>query len=80
VFAEHYRARLARENIALEVRETSGSVENIRLLEDPDSGVDIAFGQGGTGGGAAIESLRSLASLYFEPLWVFSRGLRARPT
>jgi uncharacterized protein len=73
-FAERYRARFARENITLEVRETSGSVENIRVLEDPDSGVDIAFVQGGTGGGAATESLRSLASLYFEPLWVFSRG------
>lgn len=72
-FAEQYRARLAREGITLEVRETSGSVENIRLLEDPTSGVDIAFVQGGTGAGATTESLVSLASLYYEPLWVFSR-------
>lgn len=72
-FAEQYRERLARERITLEVRETSGSVENIRLLEDPSSGVDIAFVQGGTGGAAKTDRLVSLASLYFEPLWVFSR-------
>jgi len=72
-FAQQYRDRLAREGITLEIRETSGSVENIRLLEDPASGVDIAFVQGGTASAAKTESLVSLASLYFEPLWVFSR-------
>jgi TRAP-type uncharacterized transport system substrate-binding protein len=72
-FAQQYRERLARERITLEIRETSGSVENIRLLEDPTSGVDIAFVQGGTGGAAKTDGLVSLASLYFEPLWVFSR-------
>jgi TRAP transporter TAXI family solute receptor len=72
-FAQQYRERLARERITLEIRETSGSVENIRLLEDPTSGVDIAFVQGGTGVAAKTDGLVSLASLYFEPLWVFSR-------
>jgi uncharacterized protein len=72
-FAQQYRERLAREGITLEIRETSGSVENIRLLEDPASGVDLAFVQGGTGAAAKTESLVSLGSLYFEPLWVFSR-------
>jgi TRAP transporter TAXI family solute receptor len=73
-FAQQYRARLAREGITLEVRETSGSVENIGLLEDPALGVDLAFVQGGTGVAATTTSLVSLASLYFEPLWVFSRA------
>jgi TRAP transporter TAXI family solute receptor len=72
-YAQQYRERLAREGITLEIRETSGSVENIRLLEDPASGVDLAFVQGGTGTATKTESLVSLASLYFEPLWVFSR-------
>jgi TRAP transporter TAXI family solute receptor len=72
-FAQQYRDRLARERITLKIRETSGSVENIRLLEDPTSGVDIAFVQGGTGGVAKTDALVSLASVYFEPLWVFSR-------
>ena len=73
-FAEQYRARLARQGITLDVRETSGSVENVRLVEDPRNGVDLAFVQGGAGGGTKSEKLVSLASLYFEPLWVFSRG------
>lgn len=73
-FAQQYRTRLAREGITLDVRETSGSVENIRLLEDPRSGVDLAFVQGGTGGQVKADTLWSLASLYFEPLWVFSRS------
>jgi len=72
-YAQQYRTRLARENVTLEIRETSGSVENIRLLEDPGSGVDVAFVQGGTGGASTAGTLGSLASLYFEPLWVFSR-------
>ena len=72
-FAQNYGERLAREGITLDVRETSGSVENIRLLEDRTSGVDLAFVQGGTGTAAKTGSLVSLASLYFEPLWVFSR-------
>lgn len=69
-FGQLYRERLAREGIDLTVRPTAGSVENIRLLEKGT--VDIAFVQGGTGTGAgAGNELRSLASLYFEPLWVF---------
>ena len=75
-FAEQYRAQFARAGIDLEVRETSGSVENIALLKDPKSGVDLAFVQGGAGGAAPTESLRSLASLYFEPLWVFAPAAR----
>lgn len=73
-FAEQYRTRLAREGITLEVRPTSGAVENIHLLEDPQSGVDIGFVQGGTSSGAASDRLVSLGSLYYEPLWVFSRA------
>jgi len=73
-FALRYRELLGRRGIHLEVRETSGSVENIQLLEDPSKGVDVAFVQGGTGGTAKSGELVSLASLYFEPLWVFTRA------
>jgi TRAP transporter TAXI family solute receptor len=77
-FAGQYRARFAREGIDLEIRETSGSVENIALLKDPASGVDLAFVQGGTGAAAGTDPLWSLASLYFEPLWVFTPAARAQ--
>lgn len=71
-YAERYREILARDSVTLDVRETDGSVENIALLESPDSGVDVAFAQGGTGGHASGKALTSLASLYYEPLWFFA--------
>jgi TRAP transporter TAXI family solute receptor len=74
LFAEHYREILAREGVTLEIRSTAGSVENIHLLEDQSSGVDIAFVQGGTGSQATAANITALGSLYFEPLWLFYRG------
>ncbi len=70
-FGQRYREILARDGITLEVLETEGSVQNIALLESPDAGVDVAFVQGGTGGYALGSTLTSLASVYYEPLWVF---------
>ena len=70
-FAQQYKKILARDGITLEVRSTAGSGENLKLLTDPESGVDIALVQGGIGDPATQPGLYSLASLYFEPLWVF---------
>jgi TRAP transporter TAXI family solute receptor len=78
-FAQRYREILAREGITLEIRSTAGSVENVKLLEAKEGGVDIAFVQGGIGDPTAQPELRSLGSLYFEPLWVFyRRGLQIK--
>ncbi len=77
--AERYRAILARDGVELEIVPTSGSVENLRLLADAETGIDLAFVQGGTGAAAAgpAPGLVSLASVFFEPLWIFARGERA---
>jgi TRAP transporter TAXI family solute receptor len=72
-FGLRYRDILARNGITLKVKSTAGSAENIRLLDAPGSGVDVAFVQGGVGDPNASPMLTSLASLYFEPLWVFHR-------
>ncbi len=79
-FARIYAEILARDGITVEIRHTRGSLENIRLLNDPESGVDVGLAQGGVGWMAGVylnspeESLvRSLAEIYYEPLWVFSR-------
>jgi TRAP transporter TAXI family solute receptor len=68
-----YQAELAHEGITVELRATSGSVENVRLLADPASGIDVAFVQGGVRGPVPAPDLLALGSLYFEPLWIFSR-------
>lgn len=78
--AERYKAILARDGVTLEIVHTSGSIENLSLLADAGKGIDIAFVQGGTAAAAAAASepgLVSLASVFFEPLWIFTRGERA---
>ncbi|MGQ0552406.1 MAG: TAXI family TRAP transporter solute-binding subunit [Planctomycetota bacterium] len=81
-FALRYREILARDGIELVVRPTAGSLENMQLLNGGQ--VDVAFVQGGTGvaaqgtlgqGPSAEEGpLQGLASLYYEPLWIFHRS------
>jgi len=68
-FAQRYSEIMARQGIRLNVLETQGSVENIQLLTSGKA--DVAFVQGGVGNAAETPDLRSLGSLYFEPLWVF---------
>ncbi len=73
-FGEQYRNILAQDNVDLEVRLTAGSAENIALLESEDSEAQVAFVQGGTQTFAQTETLVSLATLYYEPLWIFHRS------
>lgn len=70
--AKRYREILARDGITLEVLATSGSIQNLQLLQAPANGVDAAFVQGGTVR-EDTPGLMSLASVFFEPLWVFVR-------
>lgn len=66
--ARGYREILARDGIDVEVRATSGSVENARLLTE--GAVDVALMQGGVG----IEAdVKSLGALFYEPMFFFAR-------
>ena len=69
--ANKYKEYFAKEKIHLEVLETSGSVENLDLLEKGD--VDVAFLQGGIGAAVDYPDFVGLASLYEEPLIIFVR-------
>ncbi|WP_457577078.1 TAXI family TRAP transporter solute-binding subunit [Desulfomarina sp.] len=71
-FANEYKTVFAKEGIDLQVVETSGSVENLKLLEE--GRVEIAFVQGGVGRSEDYPELQGLASLYVEPLWIFLRN------
>src|SRR5690606_19136384 len=42
-FGQRYAAQLAGYGIEVELRNTQGAAENLALLRDPDSGVDLAF-------------------------------------
>lgn len=72
-FASIYGYYLKKEGITLETRVTSGDTENLRLLKDPDSEVDMAFVQDGSASSEGAGSLLSLGSLYYQPVWIFCR-------
>jgi ABC-type nitrate/sulfonate/bicarbonate transport system substrate-binding protein len=76
-FGKRYAAVLKKQGIQVELRATQGAGENLRLLLDPASGVDLAFVQGGAGektrSQADADALVSLGSLFYEPVWLFYR-------
>lgn len=74
-FGNKYAAMLSKFGIKTILRISQGSQENLRLLNDPDSGVDIAFVQSGSTEQAEAEKsgLVSIGSLFTEPIWLFYR-------
>lgn len=72
-FAQRYIKILARAGITVEERITAGPGQNLQLLEDPRSGVDVAFVQGGIAKFPQANDVVMLASLYYVPMWVFCR-------
>ncbi len=71
--AERYKTVLARDGVTLKLRPSNGAVQNIELLNDPKSGVDVAFAQAGTTSEAASPQLVSLGTIFYEALWFFCR-------
>ena len=69
-----YRKILAKNGINLVLKNTSGSIENLRLLEAESNGADVAFVQGGLKTLAKTDNLVALGSLFYEPMWVFHRS------
>ena len=74
-----YREILAQEGVALRLLPTTGALENLARLRDPQSGVSVGFIQGGTTTQQESPTVESLGTMFYEPLWVFSRvgGIRA---
>lgn len=78
-FGRRYVQFLKQHGITVELRPTNGAAENLRLLRDAASGVDIAFVQGGADererrpADEEEDSLVSLGSLFYEPVWIFYR-------
>ncbi len=69
-YAKEYQKYLNKEGIKLNIVTTAGSVEALKLLDEGK--VDVAFVQGGTAQKYTNHpNLSSLASIFYEPLWVF---------
>jgi len=73
-YAQRYIEILRRAGVTVEERMTSGAGENLQLLQNPHSGVDIAFTQGGVARVPEANNVVMLASLYYVPMWIFYNG------
>lgn len=84
-FARRYQPWLEAQGVAVQLRPSQGSRQNLDWLRDPASGVQAAFVQGGVAGdgngdGADVADappLLSLGSVAPEPLWLFYRLAKA---
>ncbi len=74
LFGQRYQNLIAKEKIKVELRPSSGSIENLNRLNDEKSGIDVALIQGGVAKADQNYRLVSLAALYYEPLWIFYRS------
>jgi TRAP-type uncharacterized transport system substrate-binding protein len=74
IFGERYRQILEREKITLELLPSSGSIENLKRLNDKSYRVDAGFVQDGMSSPAEANNLVSLGAIGYSPLWVFYRG------
>ncbi len=66
-----YKKLLEKEKVKVTILNTKGSVENIKLVEQGKA--DVAFVQSGIMGNKN-QNIYSLASLYYEPLWIFYKN------
>jgi TRAP transporter TAXI family solute receptor len=70
-YGRRYKERLERAGLKVDLRETAGAVDNVTLLRDPTSGVQIAFVTGGVSDGNRAPELYSLGLIYNQPFWIF---------
>jgi TRAP-type uncharacterized transport system substrate-binding protein len=69
--AKQYQGILAKDGIRLDIVETAGSQDNRNLMDDPESGLDIALIQGGIT--SSNTKLNAIAAVFPEPLLAFAR-------
>jgi len=72
--ADRYAPILNRAGIKLDIRSSSGSVENYERLRDPNSAYEVGFIQSGTISPKETDNLQTIAAVSYEPIWVFYRG------
>jgi len=73
-FAQRYRERLARFHVTLDVRHTASASDNLKPIEDQNSGVDAAFLFSGTTDSKQSPGLMSLGRISYNPIWIFYNG------
>jgi TRAP-type uncharacterized transport system substrate-binding protein len=74
--AERYRQILARDGVRLHLVPTNGSIDNLRLLKDPHSGIEAGLVQAGTvpQDDADDQDVVSLGTVFYQEAWLFCRA------
>ncbi len=70
--AQKYKKLLEKENVTVHILETKGSLHNTQLLQEKKA--DIGFVQSGILNESNNKNIQSLASIYYEPLWIFYKN------
>jgi TRAP transporter TAXI family solute receptor len=73
-YAKLYKDVLKDDGIDLEIRPSTGGVENFDRLKDPKSDVAVGFAHDGVGTQEEAPDVSSLGSIYYDPVWVFYRS------
>lgn len=74
ITATRYKKLIEAHGIKVEVRETDGSVENLKHLLDKRATADVGFVQTGLASDDKAPGLLSLGTIYIQPFMVFYRG------
>lgn len=73
-FGEDFKKELEKAGIKVELKVTAGSVENLKLISEKNSDVDLALVQSGVANEKNNPDLVSIAGVFYEPYWVWYRS------
>jgi TRAP-type uncharacterized transport system substrate-binding protein len=78
LMAQRYKKILARDGIQLNIVQTQGSLDNLKLMTAPKSRIDIALIQSGLSADIANtdseDEIESLGGMFYQPLLIFYRS------
>ena len=79
LLGNRYKEILARSHVTVNVRRTEGAGENLRLLQDKNSNVQVGLVPGGISNGTLSPDLLSLGRISYQPFWLFHRSTEVWP-
>jgi TRAP-type uncharacterized transport system substrate-binding protein len=71
ILAQKYADYLAQNGVRLEIVDSTGAMQNLERVKDPESPISVAFIQSGIVTGNQTKGLLSLGSVDYEPVWFF---------
>jgi TRAP transporter TAXI family solute receptor len=79
LLGNRYKAILARAHVAVDVRLTDGTGENLKLLQNKNANVQVAIVGGGSSNAELAPDVLSLGRINYQPFWIFYRSAQVWP-